>query len=417
MVAGGGIYFKLNQNYIAGEMTVIDNTDYAHYRINADKKNDKKAPGISFSVHTDEELSDNIYETPLGFPIISYSDKWTSEKLVDIYDELIQNAHGSEINYISKVVINPGGSELTAVDTEGTHSRNLEDYFVFFDVPAIVPQTLKYEITSTMSVIELNKMDQYDTAAQAARTIAHEYGHHYTMFYFLNNNEEALASDYYDLRGMDDYDRDVVFDTEEEYYANYSWSIYELAAEDYVQLMGSPNAKKTKNYLDVYDVLVSYNGKEYSSKADATTVNVFPQNNVHVPLADEIGGLAAYYYSYIDGENTHESLDKMDFDISIQKQHKFGYTYYEITWEKPTKDADALYTLVCYDADGNIFMPVRTVNGNKAAIARVGTVARQEGTTIYTCTNSITDADRYFKIYLIWPDGRMSSSELFYADF
>ena len=31
--------------------------------------------------------------------------------------------------------------------------------------------------------------------------------------------------------------------------------------------------------------------------------------------------------------------------------------------------------------------------------------------------SDVTEADRYFRLYLLLPDGRMQSSELFYADF
>lgn len=417
LAVGGAVYFYIDQNNTRSEIAAIDTADYSSNQLSAEKGEKSGASGFAISVRTDEALNGSVYETPLGFPIISYSEKWTGEKLVDIYNELLNNVHGDEIMNISQVVVNPGGSDLTAVNVAGTHSRLLEYYQVFFDMPSIVPLSLSYKIESTLSVLNLYKMDDYDTVEQAARTIAHEYGHHYTMYYFMYNDDEALASPYYTLRGFGEYGREVVFDTEEAYYANYEWSIYEIAAEDYVQLMGSPNAKQAKEYLDVYDVLVSYNGDEYSSVADDTTVNVFPQNNIYIPLADEVPGLTAYFYSFIEEENVPESLEPADFELSMQKKENFGMTYYNITWSKPCTDAGALYTLVCYDTDGHILMPVRTVYGDETAVARVGTVSRRVGSKIQTCTNSITDEDRYFKVYLVWPDGRMQSSELFHADF
>jgi len=80
-------------------------------------------------------------------------------------------------------------------------------------------------------------------------------------------------------------------------------------------------------------------------------------------------------------------------------------------------DPDALYTLVCYDSDGNAYWPVRTVYGDEEAIARVGSPAIRVGNGIYWWPDGIPDENRYFKLYLLLPDGRMIASEPFYVDF
>lgn len=412
-------FFYYNKNIIAQKIETIDTADYTANHIEVAEKKERETLGVSLSQHTEASLGDDTYLTPLGFTIVSYSSKWTGEKLVDIYDELLNNKHGNEMRYISKVVVHPGRSELGTNDSvvAGAHTTKTEDYTVFFDLPGFVPPSLKYNLSSTLSVIELYNMDSFDTVDEAARTIAHEYGHHYTMHYFMRNDEAVKKSDYYNLRNFATYEQPIFYDDPDVYFDNHQWSIYEIAAEDYVQLLGSPNAKKTKRYMDIYDVLMHSHDKVYYAKGDETTVNVFPQENIYIPLADEVNGLRDYYNSFINQSSDFEPLESVDFNLSIEKHHKSGYTYYDIKWDKPTTDKDALYTLVCYDMDGNIFMPVKTVFGDKNAIAKVGTVSKLSGTTLTTCTNSITDEDRYFKLYLIYPDGRMQSSELFYADF
>ena len=209
----------------------------------------------------------------------------------------------------------------------------------------------------------------------------------------------------------------MFFDSVEDYYNNHEWSIYEIAAEDYVQLMGSESGRRTEEYLDVYDLLTSYDGDSYSNSYDENIVNVFPQENIYIPLADEIGGLRDYFFSYIGLEDDETPLAPVDFNISIAKKSNFGNTYYEITWDKPSDDPAALYTLVCYDMDGNLHSAIRTVYGNEKAIARVGDYVAFVDNHPMKFESNVTATDRYFRIFLLLPDGQMQSSELFYADF
>ncbi len=419
VAVGAVVFLFFNMMAAKSEMTALVSADYAGSRVEATKRSEAELPGLSLREKQKNSLAVDVYETPLGFDIISYSQKWTGEKLNDVYNELISNEHGDEIRSISKVVIYPKESGLDSGSAvAGTHVTKRQSYSVFFHLPGIVPDSLVYGFNSTMSTIELYDMDKYDNISQIARTIAHEYGHHYTMYYFLQNNEAAKQSEYYKLRGIDNLGREVFYDIESEYYENHMWSLYEIAAEDYVQLMGSPGAKQTREYLDVYDVLEDYEAnKNYKAYADASIINVYPQENINIPLADEINGLRDYYYSFIGKQNNTEDLGKASFNLKMTAMEKYGYPYYEITWNKTTQDQDALYTLVCFDKDKNIYLPVRSIRGDERPVARVGTAVQLSGITLTTLTNKVTDEDRYFKLYVIWPDGRMQSSEMFYADF
>lgn len=416
IAAGGAVYFYLDRETTSGEIAAIDTADYAEYA--AEKTVRHKAQGLPISQEIKEVLEDKTYQTPLGFSIISYSDKWRGEKLKEIYKELLNNTHGDEMMYVGEVTVYPGSSEQNTEDTTiaGTQATRHDYYPVFFDMPSLVPGSLKYTIRPKVSVIQLFNMDKYDDAAEAARTIAHEYGHHYTKYYFLKDEEAAKESEYFDLRALGDVDHEVIYTNWDEYLKNHEWDIFEMAAEDYVQLMGSPNAKKTRNYKDRYDLLRA-GVKDYDPVIDDRTVNVFPQENIYIPLADEIDGLRDYYYSFLDMENEFPPLEKVDFKIKVSKHISNGFKYYNVTWKKPTKDKDALYTLVCYDKKGVPFWPVRTVKGNQEAIAKVGTPSIENGIRIYYWPDSIPDEDRIFKLYLLLPDGRMQASEPYYANF
>ena len=420
LLSAAAAYFFIDQTLTRDRLAKLDAADYTSSRVDIEKAENIPPPGIALSAETEVQQSGDVYNTPLGFPIISYSDKWTGDKLIDIYNELMRNTHGQEIESISKVVVHPGNSPLDTEDSSvaGAHTTQHAEYDVFFNLPGLVPKSLKYGLASTLSVIELYNMDEFDTAKQAAKTIAHEYGHHFTMYYFMQNDAAVRESAYYSLRGFDDYDQPVFYEDAADYYANHRWSIYEIAAEDYVQLMGSPSAKQPVEYIDIYDWLFSSDEGAYTKKANETTVNVFPQENIDIPLSDEIPGLRDYFYSFIDKENTLVPLAPADIQISMQKHEKYGYTYYDITWTKPSGNSKSLYTLVSYDTDKNAFAAIKTTYGNEQPVARVGTVARLTGTQIISSSDGgVTDEDRYFKVYLILPDGRMQSSEPFYADF
>ena len=418
LVIGAGVYFYLQSSSLAEQKAQIEEYDYSQGAVSMSVSGLRQPEGYSVEDTTLESVKEDVYMTPLGFPIESNSANWQGEKLKEIYDELLRNKHGDEINYIAKIVVYGGVSEIGTKDSvvAGTHSTTQEYYQVFFDMPAMVPSSLKYGLTTKMSVIELYNMDEYDTIEQAARTIAHEYGHHYTIFYFMQDDEKVKESQYYSLRDFQDINHKIFYDNQQEYLVNHMWSIYEVAAEDYVQLMGSPKTRQIREYKDVMDVLNS-GSNTYKIYADSNTSNVFPQENMLIPLANEVSGLRDYFFSFIDEENEFGSLTKVDFDLQIEKKSYQGNVYYEITWDNVFDSANAFYTLVCYDVDKNIFSPIRTLYGNETPIARVGTATKIRGNTIISLPDSVTKEDRYFKLIVILPDGRTISSDFYYVDF
>lgn len=413
-VIGGAVYFYIDEKTVSTEISAIDFRQYTESSFEKGAQQNE-AKGVPLTAEFTEELSDDVYKTPMGFSIVSHSEKWKGEKLVEIYNELLNNMHGDEIMYVGEVDVYPGKSGLDS-NIAGTQSSKQEYYPVFFNLPALVPQSLRYAIDPNVSIISLYNMDKFKNAAQAARTIAHEYGHHFTRYYFLKDDESALKSEYYNLRNLSSVGHEVIYKNWDEYIKNYEWDIYEMAAEDYVQLMGSPNAREIKKYKDINEVLLERNNSYHPSVSDKT-VNVFPQDNIYIPLADDTPGLKDYYLSFIGRESGQPALEHTDFNMKMDKHSKNGYTYYNITWTKTIEDPAALYTLVCYDSNGDLFWPVKTVSGSEEAKAVVGTDSIIRGSSLYYLSDKIPDKDRIFRIYLILPDGRMQASEPFYADF
>ena len=411
IAAGGTVYYLIDDMDVSSKIAEIDALEYE--TIASDKGEQYEADGMTLAANKTESLSDTTYHTELGFSVVSYSDKWTGDKLIEVYEELLNNTHGEEMEYISEVIINPGGSELDDENwiVAGTQSSEEKTFYFYLDLPALIPRSLEYAISPTVSVIQLYNMDAYDTIAEAAPTIAHEYGHHYTIYYFLQDDDAAHDSGYYGLRGLEAYgDKIFNYDTAS-YYENYEWDIYELAAEDYVQLMGSPNAKLTQEFMDVQD-LRGTNSYEYEI---IEPINAFPQKNIYIPLADEIVGLSDFYYSFIEEESNVQVLESADFNLEIQKESSKRYT---ITWTNICTDPGALYTLVCYDSNGEFYRVVRTVWGDEEATAMIGKGPTwTSGSYIRWWDDEIYKEDRIFRLYLTWPDGRMQASEPFHVDF
>lgn len=416
LAAAAGVYFFIDSMTVSRQISSIDSIKYDVIQVEKTERYEAKGKPLA-AAPIKEDLGDKTYKTPLGFSIISHSDKWKGQKLVDIYNELIKNEHGDEIYYVSEVDVYPNDSDIDTTDFQvaGTQDSKEEYYPVFFGMPSFIPESLKYTMSRTSSVISLYNMDRYDSAAQAAETIAHEYGHHYTIYYFLKDDTTAVNSEYYKIRGFGGFGHQALYGAGT-YYQNHQWDIYEIAAEDYVELMGSPDVKQPMEFKDVEE-LINSGAKSYDIRFYGTTVNVFPQENINIPLSDEVPGLRDYYYSFVGKKNDYEPLKPVDFNLQISKHSKYGHTYYKITWDKTSTDKDALYTLVCYDSEGDLFRPVKTVHGDEEPYAIVGTYSRLRGFTITYWPDNIPKEGRIFKLYLILPDGRMQASKIFKVDF
>ncbi len=419
--AAAAVYFLTSASQAALEIEEIDDMEYSEFL--SEKAGQPGAFGEPLSAEVAQSLEYSEYQTPLGFTIVSYSDQWTDGKLADIYDALLKNRHGDEIGYISQVKLYPGKDPGLdeEMDSSGERTDADIDPNVFVDVPMLIPPGLSYNAGIIVSDISIYYMDQYEDASEIAKTLSHEYGHHFTMFYFLQDDDAAKQSDYFAFRNFegfkDAYGHDVFYEDWNMYYENHMWDIYEIAAEDYVQLLGSPDTRRTMEYLDGKDLL-DLDKDTYSPDVRDEFINVYPQENIYIPLPDEIPGLRDYYCSFINVENEYDdALETFDFNLEFKKKSSNGKRYYEITWTMPDQSPDALYTLVCYDTNGDLFWPVRTVYGNEKPIARVGSPTITSGGWIYWWNDGIIKKDRIFRLYMLLPDGRMAASEPYYKEF
>lgn len=161
------------------------------------------------------------YESPEGILFLSYTGQWNKAQLKDLYQELIKNKHGEEINLLQEVRVMGGSSPSNSMIT-GIYQ------------PII-------------SSITLYKGDKYLHPEDYRDTLSHEYGHHFAYYYFPSHH--FPFSKWAKLRGLEQ--MPIHWNS----FLNYSisaheWHPQEIFADDYVLLYGATD--ETIHEDDVY---------------------------------------------------------------------------------------------------------------------------------------------------------------------
>lgn len=368
----------------------------------------------SFLLPNYQALEDDIkhtYYPSAGPTMLSNTDQWDQTKLKALYEELMQNQHGEEMNSLYKVYVHGEASQNAAADH--LNSNEKIDFKIVF--PAI-PDSCKIQFKQVMGTINLYDGDQYTTIDSMAFVLSHEYGHHYTFYYMFDDDTTALESEYAKLRQIPGDKVEIVRSAiDDDYYINnHHWYLQEIAADDYVQLMGSPTAKKIINYSDINDILHGA-----SSEWTYYSINGTPQENFLIPLAYETEGLYDYYYSFIDSNLAMTTHQKIPITITIQRKSKYHELingsltciYYEITWDKVYGE-DVVYTLVYYDPDNyDYVMPLKTVYSNQSALAYLGHVSYETSMYVYSQNDELATGKKTFVVTATFPDGTIYKSD------
>lgn len=341
-----------------------------------------------------------IYEGEIGIKIISFSKNWASvEKLKTIYEELLENFHGEEIFYLSTIYIYPDSPD-------GVAGRYYEDYEI--------DNKGKYIYKKSRS-IEIFNGNQYTDISQFARVLSHEYGHHFTLYYLLTgenkNFNQWKETDYAKIRGLLD-NKDVEYFSVNTVEYIHEWDISEIAAEDYVQLFGSPTAKKSIVYKDVQE-RVDNNIKEYYYSTNS--FNLLPQENLSIPLAADVPGLYLYWLE-LAGYTTIDPKLPIKPTLTIKKYKEVmpGYWQYEISWNPILfNDKEYEYTLVSYPAEDNNFpRPIKTVLTGEPMKAYIGSAINSNNKdTNRLILDDQYKGDYYFRLFIKDSKGFIFSTE------
>ncbi|WP_317366607.1 hypothetical protein [uncultured Tyzzerella sp.] len=276
--------------------------------------------------------------TANNLTLTSYSKSWNKTMLKDLYGELINNLHGDEFDYLSNIYIYPDAPE-------GVNGLYFDDIHLEGNNYILGPN----------AYINLYNGERYNTVPKIAYTLSHEYGHHYMICNLVKSENiyynNLKDSKYVKIRGLTN--MPVIYNYNDDDNYLYHWDIMEIMADDYVQLLGSSNAKLSYDYKSV-DELIKLNKPPYENPS---SFNLKPQLNPYIPLAADINGL----YPYL--------LELSNFTISqhkIPKKPKLnnitgyvdinGEPTYNVSWNNPNKNEPFEYTLVIYP-DDNPFIP------------------------------------------------------------
>lgn len=348
-----------------------------------------------------KEIIYDQYKTDLGFTINSYSENWTGNKLIEVYEEFKKNTYGKEIKYLKEINLysgNPkGGKE------EGVYNASYKQLEILGKVKILF---------SKNNSIDLYNLKDKDTVDDIAKTLSHEYGHHFTLYYLIQHEDKTFEqwkdTQMYQKRKLSPYE-----DVTNSYKNGHEWSVIEICAEDYVQLYGSPTAKKVFYFNDIegrYGANTINNSTSYSY----SIFNLNPQENNHVPLALETLEIKQYWEEASGIPSKVKGTGKPA--LALVRVTNLGYDkmQYKFQWSKSInqeKQEALSYTLVATDLEGNEIIPIKTVKRGEKLEAVVGSIRVTEKDNILFYTDSFIDSEKIFKVYAISTSGGIVSSE------
>jgi hypothetical protein len=159
----------------------------------------------------------------------------------------------------------------------------------------------------------------------------------------------------------------------------HAWDITEIAAEDYVQLFGSPLAKSSTDYKDVSE-RVKENISDYYSLNNS--YNLLPQENLNLPLASEVDGLYNYWLNLAGYVATQPSLayKPVPYISNIENVYFNNNKKYTLKWNEIPDNKSYEYTVIMYPKDMAYFpIPIKTVKTGEEMLANIGSDVKREG--------------------------------------
>lgn len=346
----------------------------------------------------------NIYNSNMGFNIISYSRNWsTTEKLEQIYNELLNNFHSTEISYLSDIYIYPDSPDgISGAYYESTTSYENGRYIYGDD-----------------SYIEIFNGDIYDDISQLAPTISHEYGHHFT-YYYLVTYENKYRNEWYDteyarLRQLDRYEN-IDYGASNEFNYVRQWDISEIVVYDYIQLFGSKLAKQSIDYKDVTE-RVEQNIVDYYLDIG---FNSLPQENLIMPLATDVEGLYEYWLKAAGYENIESP--KLPYKPRLYMKEVENVYFgdnkkYTLSWDEIGDGNSYEYTIVIYPWGMPFFpTPIKTLETGEEMVAHIGSDIKVEAGEVYGLLEDIK-GEYEIRLFIKDINGFIFNSDTLYYDF
>lgn len=363
--------------------------------------------GLLFCGGSSAEAKDSTvaeYTASDGLKVVSYSPNWSdTSKLKDLHDELLQNGHGDEIKLLKEIDIYD----------DYPHGDGVAGQYIFQTLSTVFPSRQKMQ----PGTIELYGGKEHKTVDEFAHTLSHEYGHHVTHYYTLQTDGFALTdsrkwkdSTYARMRGLSNDTRVGVDDVD------HRWQIAEIAAEDYVQLFGSPKAHAITPFESRVEQALK--GKDPAGMSwSASMYNVQPQENLDLPLASQVPGLYQYLNKQMKGEEgAYTPPAKPVLNLaSYSKQGDVGYQV-QFSWSLEGESPNTQYTLVTYTDNDLLAEPIVTKTADQKHDVKYGPVVTRRGAYIYTYQEPSAKGVRHFKLYAMGENGWVSESSVLTVD-
>lgn len=338
------------------------------------------------------------YKGETGVTIRSYSKSYNSvDKVKLVYDELMKNAIGEEIRYLSYIDLR-------------------DDYSLGKGITGVWYGSFEGNKLLRGRRIELFGCSD-NSFEFLANVLSHEYGHHFTYYHILNEEgkiPEDVDSGYYNVRNLASY-MDISS-------GEHRWHPAEIAAEDYKQLYGSPTAKKSYEFHDVRDRI---NGEEQEVLYyDSRMFNFYPQENLEIPLAWQVDGLYKYF-NRISGVQARNSIPPTSPTIALTRVAKYDSDEGEKTFckisisesEDDTTD-NIEYTAVYYEQGnkstyGQKYMRgIRTMDNSKSKDIIIGDYLENN----YILGDGILNRPGYIRVYAKDENGNIVASNEIFID-
>ena len=299
------------------------------------------------------------YKAPQGFTITSYSEKWGApSKLREISGELLKNTYAQEIAYLKNIYIYPDSPDGVLGYTYYDLRRDGRGNYIY----------------GNNAYIEIFDVEGYRDIADMAWVLSHEYGHHFTTYHLVNKENKFFdqwrSTGYAKTRNIGAHPK-INYQTDYEG-GLHMWDIMEIAAEDYVQLFGSPNARKSIQYKDIQQRTYENVSHQFNY---APGFNMKPQENLAIPLAADVEGLEAYWQnlSGMVKTNTTQLPIKPQLRLVSKKEVAPGHFQYRLEWNEIPGNMQYEYTLIGYPDEPRIFpTPIKTVYSGESMHGIVG---------------------------------------------
>lgn len=343
-----------------------------------------------------------VYKAAGGFQVLSYAKAWDNPaKLKSVYEELLKNTHAEEFKLLTKVIIYPGPDP----QGQGAAGRWYGSWKIYKGKPTL--QGGRY--------IELYNGNKCTEIDDIARTLAHEYGHHFTYYYYFkwekklwdNWRTSGLAL----ARQLKNNPRVSAKSVD------HRWLIQEIAAEDYVQLFGSTTAKKSVDFEDIGERLPK---QDTTVTFTSDIFNYRPQENYVIPLAANLPGLRQYWLKASGIANT-KGLPPSQIDLRLSEVKQIdgvNTPQYSFAWDEGTDERTSKleYTLVRYSLPNNgaeKVYPLKTVYDGEQLQAVMGSVS-ESGLQMW---EPVPSGLEFFVVYVKDGDGLVTSSKVLAVDF